>query len=50
MSEIATLIPLGILTIILGIWPHFAIDMFDKNVDAIVKAVDATSKAVGILP
>ncbi len=48
--EIATLIPLGILTIILGVWPHFAIDMFDQNVDAIVKAVDATSKAVGILP
>ena len=48
--EIATLLPLGVLTILLGIWPHFIIDMFDQNVDAIVKAVNASSKAVGILP
>ena len=48
--EIATLLPLGILTILLGVWPHFIIDMFDQNVDAIVKAVNASSKAVGILP
>ena len=30
--EIATLIPLGILTIVLGIWPHFAIEMFRNSV------------------
>ena len=32
MREIATLIPLGVLTIVLGIWPHFAIEMFRNSV------------------
>ncbi len=30
--EIMTLIPLGILVIVLGIWPHFAIEMFSEYV------------------
>ena len=30
--EIATLVPLGILTIVLGIWPSIAIDMFREAV------------------
>lgn len=30
--EILTLVPLGILVIVLGIWPHFAIEMFSGSV------------------
>ncbi|MDE0555301.1 MAG: NADH-quinone oxidoreductase subunit M, partial [Candidatus Poribacteria bacterium] len=30
--EILTLAPLGILTIVLGVWPNFAIDMFRESV------------------
>ena len=38
--EILTLVPLGILTIVLGIWPHFAIDMFRESVMELTKIVD----------
>ncbi len=34
--EILTLVPLGILTIVLGIWPNFALDMFRESVDELV--------------
>jgi len=33
--EIATLVPLGILTIVLGIWPSIAIDMFSHAVNVL---------------
>ncbi len=33
--EIATLVPLGILTIVLGIWPSIAIDMFSQAVNVL---------------
>ena len=33
--EIATLVPLGILTIVLGVWPSIAIDMFNMAVNAL---------------
>ena len=33
--EIATLVPLGILTVVLGVWPHIAIDMFNEAVRAL---------------
>jgi NADH-quinone oxidoreductase subunit M len=35
--EIAMLVPLGILTIVLGIWPSIAIDMFSQAVNVLVK-------------
>ncbi len=35
--EIATLVPLGILTIVLGIWPSIAINMFNQAVSVLVK-------------
>ena len=35
--EILTLVPLGILTIVLGIWPHFAIEMFSESVTELLK-------------
>ncbi len=41
--EILTLVPLGILVIVLGIWPHFAIEMFSESV------VNLTTKMSGIL-
>ena len=41
--EILTLVPLGILTIVLGIWPHFAIEMFSESV------VELTTKIMGTL-
>ncbi len=41
--EIMTLVPLGILVIVLGIWPHFAIEMFSESVEAL------TTKITGIL-
>ena len=34
--EIVTLLPLGILTIVLGIWPSFAIDMFNQAVKGLI--------------
>ena len=37
--EILTLVPLGILTIVLGIWPHFAIEMFSESVAELLKIV-----------
>lgn len=42
--EILTLVPLGILVIVLGIWPHFAIEMFSESV------VKLTEKISGIIP
>lgn len=41
--EIMTLVPLGILVIVLGIWPHFAIEMFSESV------VNLSTKISGIL-
>ncbi len=41
--EILTLVPLGILVIVLGIWPHFAIEMFSESV------VKLTEKISGII-
>ncbi|MYI93977.1 NADH-quinone oxidoreductase subunit M [Candidatus Poribacteria bacterium] len=41
--EILTLVPLGILVIVLGIWPDFAIDMFSESV------VNLSTKISGIL-
>ncbi|MFB3041285.1 MAG: NuoM family protein [Candidatus Poribacteria bacterium] len=35
--EIATLVPLGILTILLGIWPSIAINMFNQAVSVLIK-------------
>lgn len=35
--EILTLVPLGILTIVLGIWPHFAIEMFSESVTELTR-------------
>ena len=37
--EILTLVPLGILTIVLGIWPHFAIEMFSESVTQLTEIV-----------
>jgi NADH-quinone oxidoreductase subunit M len=34
--EIVTLVPLGILTIVLGIWPSLAIDMFNQAVKVLI--------------
>ena len=41
--EIMTLVPLGILVIVLGIWPDFAIEMFSESV------VNLTTKIMGTL-
>lgn len=38
--EIMTLVPLGILTIVLGIWPNFALDMFSESVTNLVNALN----------
>jgi NADH-quinone oxidoreductase subunit M len=37
--EIATLVPLGILTIVLGIWPSLALDMFSPKVNDLLKVL-----------
>ncbi len=37
--EILTLVPLGILTIVLGIWPNIAIDMFSESVTNLVNII-----------
>ena len=37
--EILTLVPLGILTIVLGVWPNFAIDMFRESVTNLVNVL-----------
>ena len=34
--EIVTLVPLGILTIVLGVWPSFALDMFNEAVKGLI--------------
>ena len=39
--EILTLAPLGILTIVLGIWPNFAIDMFRESVTNLISVLEA---------
>ncbi len=39
--EILTLVPLGILTIVLGIWPNFALNMFSESVSNLVNALSA---------
>lgn len=39
--EILTLAPLGILTIVLGVWPNFAIDMFRESVTNLVNVLQA---------
>ena len=39
--EILTLAPLGILTIVLGIWPNFAIDMFRESVTDLINVLQA---------
>ncbi len=39
--EILTLVPLGILTIVLGIWPNFALDMFSEYVSNLVDVLKA---------
>ena len=39
--EILTLAPLGILTIVLGIWPNFAIDMFRESVTNLINVLQA---------
>ena len=39
--EILTLAPLGILTIVLGVWPNFAIDMFRESVTNLVNVLHA---------
>ena len=41
--EILTLVPLGILVIVLGIWPDFAIEMFSESV------VELSTKIIGTL-
>ena len=38
--EILTLVPLGILTIALGIWPNFALDMFSESVAELITIMD----------
>ena len=38
--EILTLVPLGILTIVLGIWPNFALDMFSASVTNLVDVLN----------
>ena len=45
--EIATLVPLGILTIVLGVWPSIAINMFNKAVEALPLV---QAEAVKVLP
>lgn len=39
--EILTLAPLGILTIVLGVWPNFAIDMFRESVTNLIDVLQA---------
>ena len=39
--EILTLVPLGILTIVLGVWPNFAIDMFRESVTNLINVLHA---------
>ena len=39
--EILTLVPLGILTIVLGVWPNFAIDMFRESVTNLINVLQA---------
>ena len=39
--EILTLVPLGILTIVLGVWPNFAIDMFRESVTNLIDVLHA---------
>ena len=39
--EILTLVPLGILTIVLGVWPNFAIDMFRESVTNLINVLNA---------
>ena len=39
--EILTLVPLGILTIVLGVWPNFAIDMFRESVTNLIDVLQA---------
>lgn len=39
--EILTLVPLGILTIVLGVWPNFAIDMFRESVTNLIDVIQA---------
>ncbi|MDE0400810.1 MAG: NADH-quinone oxidoreductase subunit M [Candidatus Poribacteria bacterium] len=39
--EILTLVPLGILTIVLGVWPNFAIDMFSESVTNLIDVLNA---------
>lgn len=39
--EILTLVPLGILTIVLGVWPNFAIDMFRESVTELINVLQA---------
>ena len=43
--EILTLVPLGILTIVLGIWPHFAIEMFSESVTELATKIMDTLQA-----
>ncbi|MCE2400879.1 NADH-quinone oxidoreductase subunit M [Candidatus Poribacteria bacterium] len=43
--EILTLVPLGILTIVLGIWPHFAIEMFSESVTELTTKIMSTLQA-----
>ena len=39
--EILTLVPLAILTVLLGVWPNLAIDMFRESVTNLVNVLDA---------
>ena len=39
--EILTLVPLGILTIVLGVWPNFAINMFSESVTNLINVLQA---------
>jgi NADH-quinone oxidoreductase subunit M len=39
--EILTLAPLGILTIVLGVWPNFAINMFSESVANLINVLQA---------
>ena len=39
--EILTLVPLGVLTIVLGVWPNFAIDMFRESVTNLINVLQA---------
>lgn len=43
--EILTLVPLGILTIVLGIWPDFAIEMFSESVTELSTKIMDTLQA-----